>query len=705
MEEEYNSEIWPKLKQDVVDIMELGSYHSLSIRADWSLAQINFFYQNCRKYRLDPSLEDDDVASEDGGMAAEMRSEGDVVEARTSDMGGALFNDDISNWVFNNSSCSNGTGIIMGWDPNSIRVMVISQFAQVMSLFVDSVNGQHRFFCSFIYAHVRASGRKDLWKELGCYSLRRFGSGVHGNQFQQKSSSFGRNKGVNGMSSGKNNFGKKAPVQEIKKKTLVEKPVLASSYNHNFRPKVLDKEECVLEDMEEEYNSEIWPKLKQDVVDIMELGSYHSLSIRADWSLAQINFFYQNCRKYRLDPSLEDDDVASEDGGMAAEMRSEGDVVEARTSDMGGALFNDDISNLGWVFCFTSGMVDFRDCLGVIGVEDLIMSGLRYTWNKSPGCTNGLLKKLDRVMCNGHFVEKFVNSNAQFLPFVASDHTPVVIEIPIPGHAMFSVVSKLMLLKKPLRKLKLAQGDLAKRVYDLRHELEKVQTLMVEDSFNADLRKKEMECLIAYKDALKDEESMLNQRAKVDWLSEGDANTKFFHKTVKGNLNRNRIAYVDDMNVVKFSGQHVGAQLKLTHMSFADDLMVFAKADVHSVMILSKALKEFSGVSGLVPNLSKSSVFFCNVHESLKSEILHVLPFTVGCLPVRPINRSIWSILQRLVIGSMVYFIWLERNMRRFQDKRRPVKDFCGIIRDNMRLRLMSLKIKKSVQVKEATRH
>nr|GFB63220.1 hypothetical protein [Tanacetum cinerariifolium] len=75
-----------------------------------------------------------------------------------------------------------------------------------------------------------------------------------------KSSSFGRNKGVSGMSSGKNNSSKKAPVQEIKKKSLVEKPVLASSYNQNFRPKVLDdqvmhdKEECVLENIEEEYN-------------------------------------------------------------------------------------------------------------------------------------------------------------------------------------------------------------------------------------------------------------------------------------------------------------------------------------------------------------------------------------------------------------------------------------------------------------------
>nr|GEZ71378.1 RNA-directed DNA polymerase, eukaryota, reverse transcriptase zinc-binding domain protein [Tanacetum cinerariifolium] len=75
-----------------------------------------------------------------------------------------------------------------------------------------------------------------------------------------------------------------------------------------------------------------------------------------------------------------------------------------------------------------------------------------------------------------------------------------------------------------------------------------------------------------------------------------------------------------------------------------------------------------------------------------------------NALYVRPINRSIWSILQRLVIGSMVYFIWLERNLRRFQDKRRLAKDLCGIIRGNVRLRLMSLKIRKSVQVMEAAK-
>nr|GEX35133.1 hypothetical protein [Tanacetum cinerariifolium] len=217
-----------------------------------------------------------------------------------------------------------------------------------------------------------------------------------------------------------------------------------------------------------------------------------------------MNFFYNKCQKYRLDPSYEDD-VATDDGVMAKEMRAEDvDLV----GDFNVIL--DPSERSAGSSYFTAGIEDFRDCLGEIRVEDLCMPGLKFTWNKSPGRIDGLLKKLDIVMCNGAFVEQFVNSNAGFLPFVTSDHTPAVVKIP-----------------KPLKKLKFSQGDLAKKVAESRHELERVQTMM----------------------------SMLKQRAKVSWLSEGDANTKFFHKTVKGNLNRNRIENVEDMEGVVFSCQ------------------------------------------------------------------------------------------------------------------------------------------------------
>lgn len=68
----------------------------------------------------------------------------------------------------------------------------------------------------------------------------------------------------------------------------------------------------------------------------------------------------------------------------------------------------------------------------------------------------------------------------------------------------------------------------------------------------------------------------------------------------------------------------------------------------------------------------------------------------------RPMNSSVWSILQRLVIGALVYFVWQEINFRKFQLKSRPVKVLSGIIRENVRLRLLSLKIRSSRQAMEA---
>ena len=35
----------------------------------------------------------------------------------------------------------------------------------------------------------------------------------------------------------------------------------------------------------------------------------------------------------------------------------------------------------------------------------------------------------------------------------------------------------------------------------------------------------------------------------------------------------------------------------------------------------------------------------------------------------RPIKKSIWSILQRLLLGASVYILWQERNLRTFQSR------------------------------------
>nr|GFC26410.1 hypothetical protein [Tanacetum cinerariifolium] len=48
-----------------------------------------------------------------------------------------------------------------------------------------------------------------------------------------------------------------------------------------------------------------------------------------------------------------------------------------------------------------------------------------------------------------------------------------------------------------------------------------------------------------------------------------------------------------------------------------------------------KALSEFSGMSGLLPNCSKSTIFLGNVRECCKRKILDIVPFKECTLPVR----------------------------------------------------------------------
>lgn len=77
------------------------------------------------------------------------------------------------------------------------------------------------------------------------------------------------------------------------------------------------------------------------------------------------------------------------------------------------------------------------------------------------------------------------------------------------------------------------------------------------------------------------------------------------------------------------------SRLLLTHLCFADDLMVFTYGDVPSVSILKEALDDFANYSGLRPSLAKSSIYLSNVHGDTKDAILSFLPFQVGSLPFR----------------------------------------------------------------------
>nr|GEV33683.1 hypothetical protein [Tanacetum cinerariifolium] len=75
--------------------------------------------------------------------------------------------------------------------------------------------------------------------------------------------------------------------------------------------------------------------------------------------------------------------------------------------------------------------------------------------------------------------------------------------------------------------------------------------------------------------------------------------------------------------------------IKLSHVCFADDLLVMCHGDITYVKVIKKDLDSFSAHSGRIPNTSKSTVLFESMNEEDKTAIGYVFPFSIGKLPVR----------------------------------------------------------------------
>ncbi|GKA47142.1 reverse transcriptase domain-containing protein [Tanacetum coccineum] len=171
-----------------------------------------------------------------------------------------------------------------------------------------------------------------------------------------------------------------------------------------------------------------------------------------------------------------------------------------------------------------TGMCDFQVCMEEIEVSNVNSTGLKFTWNQKP-----------------------------HEPYRISDHAPVDIvahgwQEEISGVWMFKVVKRLILLKKPLRKLLYDHGNVCENVKKLRHELDEAQKALDADPSNIELREEEVAYLQAFNDAIIVEERFLMQKAKVEWLKLGDANTTYFFKVVKSQASRNCIDTVTTSN-------------------------------------------------------------------------------------------------------------------------------------------------------------
>ncbi|XP_074270876.1 uncharacterized protein LOC141594786 [Silene latifolia] len=86
------------------------------------------------------------------------------------------------------------------------------------------------------------------------------------------------------------------------------------------------------------------------------------------------------------------------------------------------------------------------------------------------------------------------------------------------------------------------------------------------------------------------------------------------------------------------------SKLGLTHLVFADDLMIFVRGDLPSVQQAVDTLKVFSEWSGLKANMEKTEAYLGGMDQNLRSLILSTVGIQEGEFPFRylglPINSS-----------------------------------------------------------------
>nr|XP_016444997.1 PREDICTED: uncharacterized protein LOC107770233 [Nicotiana tabacum] len=92
------------------------------------------------------------------------------------------------------------------------------------------------------------------------------------------------------------------------------------------------------------------------------------------------------------------------------------------------------------------------------------------------------------------------------------------------------------------------------------------------------------------------------------------------------------------------------SRLDLTHLSFADDFLLFTRGDTTSVVLLHQKFNPFQKFLGLKANLAKSSIYYEGVSNELKHEIQQALGYIQGVLPFKylgiPLDTKKLSILQ-----------------------------------------------------------
>ncbi|XP_074303842.1 uncharacterized protein LOC141638339 [Silene latifolia] len=200
-------------------------------------------------------------------------------------------------------------------------------------------------------------------------------------------------------------------------------------------------------------------------------------------------------------------------------------------------------------------MEPFRKCVAECEVIDITAVGSMFTWNNKQQSEERIYSRLDRFLINKAWCDKFPDMYAHFMPEGMMDHTPCIVKsskimqgnrsfkyfnmwgkskdfLPLVneiwdhttiGTPLFKLAKNLKQLKPGLKRLNRELfSDIERTTGTLEKQVEEMQIKLGIDPTDVTLRTHEYEASNKLKELQSARESFFHQKAKGEWIKDGD---------------------------------------------------------------------------------------------------------------------------------------------------------------------------------------